>query len=208
MSCVFALLHAKFPLRWLVNVFENGFFKFFPNPAATFGSYNGELVVKLFINIASSGCSFGFHRYAINLCNYAIMSSVNLKLFAESLKKLRELNRVSQAQLAEAINVSSGTVAHWERAKNFPTQETVWKLCKYFRISQDELFGMSPEIPIPEYSGKTVTLSPVDQELAGMLAQARGITVDVAVSLAIREFVQKSMKEQALRQHHGLTGVD
>lgn len=203
-SCVFALLRAKFPLCWLVDVFGNGFFKFLTNSASTFGSYDGELVVELLINVAGSGCSFGFHRYAKNLCKYANMSSDNLKKFAASLKKLRDLNRVSQAKLAEAVGVSSGTVAHWERAKNFPTQETVWKLCKYFRISQDELFGGIPELPIPENSEKTIALSPVDQELAKMIAVARSVSVADAVSLAIRELVQKSMKAQALTQRPGL----
>lgn len=133
------------------------------------------------------------------------MSSDGLKKFSEQLKKLRFENRVSQAQLARHVGVSSGTVAHWERAKNFPTQETVWKLCDFFKVTQDELFGKSLDLPIPDNSAQMeLNLSVTDHEFAKLLAESRGVSLSEAVSHAIRFCVATSMQAQTLKPNPGL----
>ena len=57
----------------------------------------------------------------------------------EKILKIRKDNKMSQDDLAEALNVTRQTVSNWENSKNYPDIETLALISKKFNISLDEL---------------------------------------------------------------------
>ena len=76
-------------------------------------------------------------------------------MFPERLKQLRKEKGMTQIQLAEALGVSSGTVAMWETGKRRPSFEMFENLTDVFDRRLDYILGTSDD-PSP--------LSPGDGE--------------------------------------------
>ena len=64
-----------------------------------------------------------------------------LEKFAEKIKDLRKLNKLSQEQLAEKSNLSPTYVGNIERAEQNPTLTTLEKIAKAFNITVGELIS-------------------------------------------------------------------
>lgn len=60
-------------------------------------------------------------------------------------KQLRELNNLSQSELAAMLNVSSSSVSMWETDKREICQEELIKLSNIFKVSTDYLLGIDKE---------------------------------------------------------------
>ena len=60
-------------------------------------------------------------------------------------KHLRELNNLSQSELAAMINVSSSSVSMWETDKREICQDELIKLSNIFKVSTDFLLGIDTE---------------------------------------------------------------
>lgn len=54
---------------------------------------------------------------------------------------LRHEKRISQRELADAINVTQASVSRWEQNQKSISGGNLIKLSKYFKISIDELLG-------------------------------------------------------------------
>lgn len=65
--------------------------------------------------------------------------------FPERLKQLRKEKGLTQITLAQALGVSSGTVAMWETGKRKPQFEMLDKLCTFFDRSMDYILGNSDD---------------------------------------------------------------
>ncbi len=57
----------------------------------------------------------------------------------ERIRELRKNSKVSQAELAKKIGVSSGNVGDWERGRVKPGAEALIALMNYFKVSADYL---------------------------------------------------------------------
>ena len=57
------------------------------------------------------------------------------------IKELREKNRLTQAELAEKLNVSDKTVSKWETAKGLPDISLLEPIAKVFGVSVTELLS-------------------------------------------------------------------
>ena len=67
-------------------------------------------------------------------------------MFSYRLKELRNRKSgLTQAKLAEVMNVSQQAVGLWERGKNMPSHELVAKLASFFNVSVDYLLGRTDE---------------------------------------------------------------
>jgi len=67
-------------------------------------------------------------------------------MLGRKLKELREQKRMSQAELANILDVAQQTVASWERDNSSPNYEILKKIAKYFYVSTDYLLGnVNPE---------------------------------------------------------------
>ena len=64
-------------------------------------------------------------------------------MLSEILKDLRARKRISQAALAEVLEVTQQAVQRWERGKARPDVESLEKLSDYFKVSTDYLLGRS-----------------------------------------------------------------
>lgn len=61
--------------------------------------------------------------------------------FKDRLKELRMAKKMSQMQLAKAINVSQSAIAKWELGKTEPTASAIITLSEFFNESTDYILG-------------------------------------------------------------------
>lgn len=88
---------------------------------------------------------------------------MNLKL-----KKYRELEGLTQHELAKAIGRSFRTIQQWERKESYPNAEMVWKLCEVFGTDPNDLLGWYEEHPRESTPG----LTPDESEIVGCYRSA------------------------------------
>lgn len=62
-------------------------------------------------------------------------------MLAQKLKELREKKGISQAELANVLDVAQQTVASWEKEKSSPNYDILQKIADYFHVTTDELLG-------------------------------------------------------------------
>lgn len=65
--------------------------------------------------------------------------------FAERLKTLRKQVKLTQAQIAEKLNISQQAYASWEQGVKKPTQDNLVKIAQILNVSVDYLVGNSEE---------------------------------------------------------------
>ena len=75
---------------------------------------------------------------------------MNNTTIGENIKRLRKEFNMTQKDLAEKLTVSISNVTKYERGQLEPNLSIIYKLCKLFRISADELLNSDT---------KTTTLS-------------------------------------------------
>lgn len=66
---------------------------------------------------------------------------MNQYITGAMIKRLREERKITQAQLAERINVSAKTVSKWETGRGYPDISLIGPLAEALRISVIELFA-------------------------------------------------------------------
>ena len=66
-------------------------------------------------------------------------------IFAKRLIILRRRKRISQQDLAEALDVTRGCITNWERGEREPRRKLIDKLASYFEVSVDYLLGIEKE---------------------------------------------------------------
>ena len=63
----------------------------------------------------------------------------------KNIKSFRELNKLSQHQLAKLVNVSNVAVSQWEKGISDPKSSNIVALSKIFKISVDDLLNIKNE---------------------------------------------------------------
>lgn len=63
----------------------------------------------------------------------------------EKLVDLRKEKGLSQAELAEAINVSRQAISRWEVGTAIPSADNLMWLSKFYEVSMDELMGVDTD---------------------------------------------------------------
>lgn len=66
-------------------------------------------------------------------------------MLSKRLKEIRESHKITQTEMAKAINVAQGTIANWETGKRTPDLDMLNTIAKYFKVSLNELTGSSAE---------------------------------------------------------------
>ena len=64
-----------------------------------------------------------------------------MKVFAERLLELRKEKGISQARLAQDLQVSYAVICYWETNRSEPTAPNLVKIANYFDVSVDYLLG-------------------------------------------------------------------
>lgn len=81
-----------------------------------------------------------------------MMAAIHLRIY-----DLRKVSQISQRQLADEVGVSVQTVSKWENNVCMPDIAMLPDIAKFFRVTVDELLGLSPfagEKYIPVKSGE------------------------------------------------------
>jgi len=77
------------------------------------------------------------------------MENVNVKtLFGQRLKNLRKKRNLTQANVAEMVEVDAKHISCIESGKNFPSPDLLAKLAKAFKLHPKELFEFA-DFPTP-----------------------------------------------------------
>lgn len=66
---------------------------------------------------------------------------------AENIVTFRKNRGLTQAQLAEALNMTPAAVSKWETGAAVPDLDTLIALADYFRVPMDDLLGRTLEMP-------------------------------------------------------------
>lgn len=66
---------------------------------------------------------------------------MNQYVTANTIKELREKNKMTQAELASILNVSDKTISKWETGRGYPDISLLEPLAKTFNISVNELLS-------------------------------------------------------------------
>lgn len=88
------------------------------------------------------------------------------RVFASELRKQRKRLSLTQAQLAEQLDLSIDMIGRLERANVAPSFETIERLCQIFDISPATLFGGSDGAHTDATS----------KELRNLLSRLKGLT--------------------------------
>lgn len=70
-----------------------------------------------------------------------LITELDMSVFSERLKALREARGLTQTRLAEMIDVQPRAYNRWERGHISPQLETLLKLADVLQVSLDELVG-------------------------------------------------------------------
>lgn len=62
-------------------------------------------------------------------------------MFGDNLRQIRKSHGLTQAQLADCLNVSASTIGMYEQGRREPDTSMLKKICKKFNISIDNLLG-------------------------------------------------------------------
>lgn len=75
----------------------------------------------------------------------------------EKLVDLRKKKGLSQAELAEAINVSRQAISRWEVGSAIPSADNLMWLSKFYEVSMDELMGVDTDDKQPTKKEQQIT---------------------------------------------------
>lgn len=112
-------------------------------------------------------------------------ASLDMAEFTERLKLLREARNLTQARLAELLDIDPRAYNRWERGSTTPQLETLIRIADVLQVTLDELAGRkapSSEIKLRNY------------ELQALCQQADNLPDEdqQALILVIDSFVKKS----------------
>jgi transcriptional regulator with XRE-family HTH domain len=77
------------------------------------------------------------------------MKGLDMTIFADRLKVLREERKLTQTRLAELIGVGARAYNRWERGNFVPQLETLIKIADVLNITLDELTGRTKDTKAP-----------------------------------------------------------
>lgn len=64
-------------------------------------------------------------------------------IIAKTLINLRELNFLTQTEIAKDLHLSSSTISHYEKGLTVPPTEVVYRLADYYNVTTDYILGRS-----------------------------------------------------------------
>ena len=77
------------------------------------------------------------------------LNNINMTVFSERLKSLREERGLTQTRLAELLVADPRVYNRWERGTATPQLDTVVKIALILQVSIDELAGIKEPVSVP-----------------------------------------------------------
>lgn len=110
--------------------------------------------------------------------------------------QLRAERKMSQRDLASALNVSAGVIGLWETNKRLPSFECIIAIADYFSISTDLLFEKDRKLKPQEYNKTMLTKS--SQKIIETFSLLNEDNKDILIGEA-----KKLLKQQRLEEKSG-----
>lgn len=104
-------------------------------------------------------------------------------MLKDELKRLRIEKKLTQNQLADALNVSQSLVTCWERGTRQPTTDFIPIIAEFYGVSADSLLGMvteEPQDPDQPYQIKTEEVRILAPYMDRMPKDKRELLVNMA----------------------------
>ena len=114
--------------------------------------------------------------------------------FNGNLRDLRNMRKLTQEQLADALHITKQALSHYERGTRYPKPETLEAIADYFNVDMDYLTGRS--------SMTTVLSSP-----AAVASAPSSLSQDQECLLQKYEELNDLGKEEALKRVSELTEI-
>jgi transcriptional regulator with XRE-family HTH domain len=118
--------------------------------------------------------------------------------------QLRSERKISQRQLASALNVSAGVVGLWETGKRFPSYECIIALADYFMISTDTLLAKDRTLRADQYSSSIAALSPDIKKMIAVFTELNEDNKDIIMG-KIKELLKEQRKEERYKENPSRT---
>ena len=118
-------------------------------------------------------------------------------MFGQRLKEIRKAKRITQTQLATALNVANGTVAMWETGKREPDLKTIRRVADVLEVPLSRLIDDKVIVP------PATVMSGEQRELSELLQKAKdeyGIMFDLAKGATLEEIKATVAFLKALRE--------
>lgn len=119
--------------------------------------------------------------------------------FGGLLSELRKDKNMSQAELANVLFVSSGTISNYENGVHMPDVEKLVELADYFHVSTDYLLGRSSSrLPTDVFDDELLegtSVGQVIQEIRGLSKERKRALLVLLEDMAFRTMVGKYQKE-------------
>jgi transcriptional regulator with XRE-family HTH domain len=64
----------------------------------------------------------------------------------ETLRKVRELRRLTISELADALGVTAGAVSQWENGRTTPRQHLQVAIARVLEVPHSTIFGLDREV--------------------------------------------------------------
>ncbi|MFA5506470.1 MAG: helix-turn-helix transcriptional regulator [Vulcanimicrobiota bacterium] len=102
----------------------------------------------------------------------------------ETIAKYRKLKNLTQSELAEKLGVHQSQIAHWEKGRSKPREESLEQIAEAFEIEIEELLSGGP------HSFETIE----DSELKALLFQVTRLSKQQqqALKIVLADMVQIS----------------
>ena len=108
---------------------------------------------------------------------------------------LRAEKKISQRDLATAINVSTGVVGLWETNKRLPSYECIIALSDFFCISTDLLFEKDRKLKSAQYNA-TVSTDSDTQKILKTFSMLNEDNRDILIGEAKKLLKQQQLDEK------------
>lgn len=98
--------------------------------------------------------------------------------------QLRNEKNLSQKQLAQELNVSTGTVGMWETHRRYPTFDALIQLMDYFAVSADTLLDGERKLTPEQYRAPVREQSPEIQKILATFVRLDEDNKDILIGKA------------------------
>ncbi len=122
---------------------------------------------------------------------------------AKNITKYRKKLPISQKDLADKLGVTQSRISNWEHGTNSPDIEMLFEICKIFKISIDEIYGIEDNteylfVRACEYledAGYSVYQDEKDLEYDNFQICNENGTVDIMQKQVLINLVESIIKE-------------
>ncbi|CAE6737096.1 hypothetical protein R69749_02057 [Paraburkholderia domus] len=116
-----------------------------------------------------------------------------MSVFAERLRLLRSARQITQARLAELLEINPRVYNRWERGLATPQFDTVVRIADILQVTLDELAGRTPAPAEPKIH---------NQELLSLYQQVDSLpdAEQQALILVIDSFVRKTQVQKVMNR--------